>query len=100
MKAYTEWEDCNLCSISLASSKAPVVRGEISSPTGFGISDCIATAVLGQPPFPGKKQHLMHVWIGRHPTVHIRWEQQCQWHLLLSDPGFVLCQKVSHVRQQ
>lgn len=46
-------------------------------------------------------------WVKLDPCLHwetshcsLRWEQQCQWQLLLSDLGSVLCQKVSPLKQQ
>lgn len=78
MRAYTEVGrfviELPLCTISLASSQAPVVRNVISSPRDIVILDVNATGFLGQPRFPGKTQHLIHVWIGRRPTGHIRWK--------------------------
>lgn len=83
-----------LRTISLASYKAPVVRSVINSPTDIAISDVNAIVFLGQPPFPGKIQYLIHVWIGTGPTVmDIRQKQQCCWQLLVNDPGFVLYKK-------
>lgn len=100
MRAYTEVGrfviELPLCAISLASSQAPVVRNVISSPRDIVILDVNATGFLGQPRFPGKKQHLIHVWIGRRPTGHIKWKllvatsQQWLW-------GFVIAKKNSEV---